>query len=497
MRVTQLAVLGWVTLGAGGLRAQEVQVPVDQAGRIQVITAELARRVGLFPEVDNLREVRLFLLPDSTFVLEITSARGDVFLRDRRPLSAAEAAEFRRDFTARITARAPTAVLDQGGRTKLLVGSMVLGLGYYGWATAAAFDPDDSQTAVALYMLTAGGTFILPFLATRTKSVPDAVASMALWGATRGPLHGLLASELGDADKDKTKFAWTVAVGAAEGIAGGVAARSLGMTSGRAELTGVGGDIGLGVGFGIADQLKLDERFRYQIVQYPGFPRDSYPVNDRTLQSAVMLAGSGLGLAGGYLLGGTEEWTRGDAVVFRNVTLLGSLTGVAVGDFIHQPRLITQLDPFSGTSYSYYEDEFSRTHSAAGLIGTAAGMVLGRALVTGRNFTTSQETLLSLSPLAGGLIGLGLAYVATPERAYNYDPNQPYRDPNDHSELYLSASAIGAAAGFAALYPAMAKHARGATVGSNLQFSVNPLAAAHLAGGRPGRVPLASLHYRF
>lgn len=424
-----LAILGLVLLGARGLPAQEIQVPVDQAGRIQVITAELARRVGLFAEVEAFREARLFQLPDGNFLLEVTSRPSNQLRRERRPLSAAEAAEFRRDLTARISARAPTAVLDQGGRTKLLVGSMVLGLGYYGWATAAAFDPDDSQTAVALYMLTAGGTFVLPFLATKTKAVPDAVASMALWAAMRGPVHGLLVSELGDAEQDKTKFAWSVVMGAAEGIAGGVAARSLGMTSGRAELTGVGGDIGLGVGFGIADQLNLDER--YKTVSLPDGMGGSYAyqTNDRTLQSAVLLAGSGLGLAGGYLLGATEEWTRGDAVIFRNVTAMGALAGIAVGDIIHQPRLITQSDPFSGTTSSYYEDKFSRTHSAAGLIGTAAGMVLGRALVTGRNFTTSQGTLLSLSPLAGGLIGLGLAYVATPEKAYNYDPNQPYRDP--------------------------------------------------------------------
>lgn len=243
--------------------------------------------------------------------------------------------------------------------------------------------------------------------------------------------------------------------------------------------------------------LNLDERFKYVTVSYPGLPRDSYPVNDRTLQSAVMLAGSGLGLWGGYLLGGTDIWTRGDAVVFRNVALLGGLTGLAVGDIIQQPRVITQTDPYSGSTYSYVEDNFSRTHSAAGLIGTAAGVVLGRALVTGRNFTTSQGTLLSLSPLAGGLVGLGIAYVATPERPYNYDPAVPYRDPKDHSELYLTMSALGAGAGFAALYPAMARQARGQTLGTNLQFSVNPLAAAQFLGGSRDRIPLGSVHYRF
>ena len=499
MRVTRwLAVLAMLALG-GGLRAQETQVPVDDAGRIQVITAELARRLGMFGEVEAFREARLFQLPDGTFLLEVTSGRGDQLRRDRRPLSATDAAAFRRDLTARVTARAPTAVLDQTGRVKLLVGSMVLGLGYYGWATAAAFDPRDDQTAVALYMLTAAGSFFVPFLATRAHAVPEAVATMALWGATRGPIHGLLGSELGDAEKDKTKFAWTVVLGAGEAVAGGVAARSLAMTPGRAELTGAGGDIGLGVGFAVADLLKLDERSKSVTVRDPFSGTYTYEVADRTLQSAVMLSGAGLGLAGGYLLGSTEEWTRGDASIFRNVTAIGALTGLAVGDIIHRPRLITQTftDPVSGAtqSSSYYEDEFSSPHSAGGLIGAAAGAVLGRALVTRRNFTTAQGTFLTLAPLAGGLLGLGLAYVATPDRPYN--PGEPYRDPNDHSELYLTASALGAGAGFAALYPAMARQARGATLGSNLQFSVNPLAAAQVLGGSRGPVPLASFNYRF
>src|SRR3990170_2312686 len=92
MRVTRwLAVPAMLALG-GGLRAQETQVPVDDAGRIQVITAELARRLGMFGEVEAFREARLFQLPDGTFLLEVTSGRGDQLRRDRRPLSATDAA---------------------------------------------------------------------------------------------------------------------------------------------------------------------------------------------------------------------------------------------------------------------------------------------------------------------------------------------------------------------------------------------------------------------
>jgi hypothetical protein len=498
MRARLLVAALALALGAAGLPAQEVQVPADQAGQIRVITAELARRLGLFAEVEAFREARLFRLPDGNYLLEITSGSGNQLRRERQPLSADEAAEFRRDLTARITARAPTAMLDQGGRTKLLVGSMVLGLGYYGWATAMAFDPDDSQTAVAIYMLTAGGSFLLPYLATQKTAVPDAAATMSLWGAMRGPIHGYLTSELGGAETDKTKFAWSVLIGATEAIVGGVAARGLGMTAGRAELTGAGGDIGLGVGYAAANLLKVDGGYTTESHPYGSY---TFWQSDRKSQSAVMLLGSGLGLAGAYLLGGTEEWTRGDAAVFRNAAAIGALAGIAVGDIIHQPRLVTQsyTDPETGSSSSdsYYHDRFSPPHSAGGLIGAAAGAVLGRALATGRNFSTSQGTFLTLAPLAGGLLGLGIAYVATPERQFVYDPSRPYRDPNDHSELYLTMSALGAGAGFAAMYPAMAKQARAASVESHLQLSLNPLAAAQIVGRSRAVVPLASVNYRF
>ena len=470
---------------------------MDAAGRIEVITAELARRLGLFADIAGLREALLFRLPDSTFVLELTSAAPQGRLRrERRPLSVAEASEFRHDVTARIAARARTAGLDQSGRTKLLASSTVLGLGYYGWATAMAFDPNDDRATVAVYMLTAAGSFFVPFLATRSRAVPDAVATMAFWGATRGAIHGALAAELGGSPQDKTRFGWSVTVGATEAVIGGVAAHALGMTSGRAELTGVGGDIGLGVGWGIADLLRLNERYDSGTVSGP-FGGYTYSVNDRTLQETVTLAGSGLGLAGGYLLGGTEEWTRGDATVFRNVTGIGALAGIALGDLIQKPRVITEVIP-GGPTYSYVDDGFSRTHTAAGLAGAAFGIVLGRALVTRRNFTTSQGTLLTLSPLAGGLLGLGIAYLATPERPTAYDPMAPYQDSNDHSELYLTVSALGAAAGFAALYPAMARQSSAPPApDANLRFSVNPLAPAQILGGSRARIVLGSVQYRF
>src|SRR6185295_10082406 len=79
----------------GVLAAQEVQVPLDEAGRLEMITPELARKLDLFTDVAGFREARLFRVSDSSYVLEVTSGDRAGLRRDRRPLSAAEAAAFR------------------------------------------------------------------------------------------------------------------------------------------------------------------------------------------------------------------------------------------------------------------------------------------------------------------------------------------------------------------------------------------------------------------
>jgi hypothetical protein len=58
-------------------------------------------------------------------------------------------------------------------------------------------------------------------------------------------------------------------------------------------------------------------------------------------------------------------------------------------------------------------------------------------------------------------------------------------------------SALGAAAGFAALYPAMARQSSPARRGAQLRFSVNPLAPAQLLAGSRARIVLGSAQYRF
>jgi hypothetical protein len=179
----------------------------------------------------------------------------------------------------------------------------------------------------------------------------------------------------------------------------------------------------------------------------------------------------------------------------RDVTVIGAIAGLAAGDLVQQPKLVAVQYPDGSTS-TRLEDSYSRTHTAGALLGGAAGAFLGQRLVTGRNFATGQGTLLSLSSAAGALVGLGLAYVATPGRPSTCT-QPPCQDPNDHSELYLAATALGAGAGFAALYPSLARQAKGQQTESQIQLSLNPLALAALMAGPGGSLPLGALSLRF
>ncbi len=66
-RMKRLRFAGWLAallLWAGAARAQEVLVPLDERGRVEVVDAALAARLGLFAdEYPGFREARLFRRP--------------------------------------------------------------------------------------------------------------------------------------------------------------------------------------------------------------------------------------------------------------------------------------------------------------------------------------------------------------------------------------------------------------------------------------------------
>ena len=455
MRAHLLPVLGLLAgLFAGaprGAPAQEVQVPIDEDGKLLVITAELERKLGLFTEYASFREARLFQLSDTSFVLEVTHEPAGRLTRVRVPLSLAAVQAFRGRVSARLRETAPEAALDQSGRTKLLVWTTVLSLLYYGPAVPVTLGVDDPQEAVGLYMLSAGTGFFAPFLATKRIPVTEAGAVLGTYGATRGIIHGALATYLFDSDPEDGGFAGASLIGGvAEGIAGFAAANADRMTAGTAELVGIGSDVGLGLGLGAA--------------HLAGFFDDDpfYCCRTYTAAVATALLSTAGGLGVGYALSRTEQYTRGDAFLLRNAGILGAHVGLAMAD---------ALNP---------NGDQGKLYSALAMTGGTVGLIAGQRLVHGRDFTTAQGTFTTLGQIAGGLAGLGVGYLTSSENG-------------DNSTVLLAASAIGAGVGYGLMYHSFARQAKVGIRPDQLDVLVDPLALVR----RDGSLPAVRVSYRF
>ncbi len=385
---------------AGAARGQESLVPIDETGRLDRIDVRLEQRLQLFPDYPEFREARLFRLADSSFVLEIEYGPEGRLSRVRLPMTASDVESLRRKVTETVAARAPMAVRDRSGRKKLIVNSMILSLGYYGWACPATFEIENGSQAGGLYLLTAGTTMILPIVLTRNRDVSEASATLAWFGATRGIVHGaMLGLLLSNGDEDGRQVltaSWVTSM--AEGVIGYAIADRTRMTAGHAEMIGAGGDAGILIGTAAIG-----------VTQAKG-----------NGGAGLVLAGGGLGLASGHRLAADGRFTTGDAYLFRGAGTLGALLGVTV---------FSALDPNRNEG---------RIGSACAMAGGIAGLAYGTHLARKTSLTGSEGVMMNVGMLGGGLLGVGIMVLA---------------NPSDDSGLpYLLAASAGATAGFAITY---------------------------------------------
>jgi hypothetical protein len=437
-------------------RTQEVLVPLDEEGNLNEVDASLNRELKLFTEYENFHEARLFQINDSTYVLEIFYKPGISMYKDRISLSASEVGEFRKQVSDRIAMNVPRKMLDQEGRTELLVGTLALSLGYYGWAVPAAFGVDDPKVSVALYMLTSGGSFFAPFMVTRNMAITHGQATFGLYGGTRGIAHGVCLglAAFGEDSAARIPIASGVVMSMAEAIAGFRLAGKANMSAGKAEVIGVGGDFGLGLGLGAA---YLADFFEEDDVQF------------RSIGGSALL-GSGLGLIAGSWLSNRQHYTQGDANVLRAAGFLGAYMPLPIVDV---------TDP-----------ENDKAYPAASMAGAVLGLGMGDMLVRGKDFSTGQGRLITFSEFAGGLVGLGCAYLFSSEDG-------------DNNTLFLSASSVGAAAGFFFMYRSFAGDARVDEPGSSLNINFTPEGMLTLAMGgnskylTEGHIPIVRVDFRF
>jgi len=394
-----LALAGLVLVAAAAVLASDVQVPLDLTGKTTQIDRALEKKLGLFPDTPGFLEARMFRLEDGTFMLEISRESRMEVLRDRIPMSATTAGEFRARVSDTISRLSPQTALDQKGRSRLINGIRILSIVYYGPALPGSFNIQNGTVAGGMYFLTAGTGFFVPLWLTKSRPVPEGPAELALYGGYNGIAHAFLlnASVMGMENiHGRTAVAESLILSLGEMYCLFGLADRYGISGGQGRAMMVASEFGLVGGLGAAFLAGTGER-----------TSRAYGI--------AGLAGSAGGLWAGHYLAGRRNYSLGDASLLQVTGGLGAFIPIAL------------LKSFGVNG--------SKELVAAGLTGAVSGFSLGDWLASDRDLTEGQTFLLGLGTASGGLLGLGIAYVARPN-----DPNQ---------RLFFAASGVGAAAGLA------------------------------------------------
>ena len=438
-----LLVIFFVLL-CGRAVAQEVQVPFDSAGTIQVINQDLEKKLDLFTAYPHFEEARLFQEPDSSYSVEITSDSSGRTLRGHLRWSLSDKRDAERRIRNMLFESRSENGLDQEGRTSLLISSVVLSLAGYGTLIPVAFNMTNAEQIAGTDLLMAGGSFLLASTLTAHEEVTDNEASLAATGGVLGLGHGwLLTFLIGGVNANyHTAAGISTVTSIGEFLGGYYIARNLRMTGGTASVIGMGGLFGAFDGFGLS------------IAVLPSNP----PNSAVSLMTGLSLAGSVGGYYAGYLLAMDHPYSDGDAtVLWLGATLGGviplvNLLEANVNDHVTLPLL-----------------------SIAGSIAATAAL---HQATRSTNFTSSQAFNIVLATTAGGLALAGISLIA-----------------KGSEQTSVALASIGAVGGFCLAFATTHTTQRVSKTTGSLNIQLNPTAllASHVA--RP--VPLAGLSYTF
>ncbi|MCU0424926.1 MAG: hypothetical protein MUF71_04795 [Candidatus Kapabacteria bacterium] len=424
--------------------AGEIQSPFDKDGKLWIITEEMERQYGFFPQYRNVIDARLFQLPDSTFVLELLQMIGSASENTRIRLSLADLIDLRNRvsdalqrgqlssgggglFGANFARPLDERILNDVEKLSLVLSATALGLSYGFLSDAFLFNSGVSNP------------LFTPAFGTMTIAAPIAFGAGALWavnqpwftrssslmmfnGLTSGFLHGA-AGYLLFADQNRLEGR-TIGVSGLLGsvIEAGATLRlpealnlSYGQTSmmvnmgGSTFLTGAMASIALGA-FSIDSRGNLSpDALRW------------------TALSSLATSAGGYFL--GYHLGQTQHIAPGDDIVFENPAGFLSLIPVSLAF----PSFLNQTAP----------PDF-RLLAGATIGAQALGYLLGHALIQNKDFSFDQGRQINQFASLGATLGLIPLYAGFRSDIFAYAP---------------LLSAAGGAVGFAIGYFGTAKQA--------------------------------------
>lgn len=455
--------------------AQEKQVAFFPEQEIMTIDRNYAKKMSFFTEYDDFVEASLFYTTENTYALEIFYELNDSLYKDRKILTLREKEQYLDDMLLQYAEQVagssrsgdPAAndstatgirVLNQKGRSTMLVMNTIAGLGYYGYALPMTLQVEDEKAIVGLYMLAAGASFYIPYRITQHLDVTLAQASLNFYGISRGVMHGLFLGELLSKDPSfndyfpediyNQPYYWTqpdylqaekdydaavdrrtstlLGLGMVGSIAGGITGFNLAQKwnydGGSTSIFQMWGDLGTISGLLLADLFNFYER--------------------KELDAAfgTALTTSFLGMAGGKFFGDSRNYTLGDAIVYRSAFAMSTLP------------LLTVVD--------YFDPEDETPYTVAGLAGIAAGGYFGWRVTRDLDFDTNDGVFIALGELAGGLLGLGVGYLVAPD---------------SESEILLTSATLGALAGYGLMYSGLKKNALTLRSGVDLDLRLNPM----------------------
>jgi hypothetical protein len=433
-------------LSFGKVFAQEVQVPFDSAGKLEVITEDIENHLQLFTNYPHFHEARLFKLTDSTFIVEVSSLSDDGKLsRNREPKTKQEVLALQHQVAEVASERSPSILLDQSSRSKFLVWETLLSVGVYAPSLLAALNTSDFSVGSGIELVVGGIGFFVPYLLTEKISMSDGQSSLALGGAFLGYGHGALIDLLvTNGSPGNEIFLVSTLTSISETAIGYSVAKAWNLSEGKSDMIRYGGFFGAVQGAGLGILINPDP--------------------SSNLIAGMTLLGSAGGFVAGTLLANDENYTRGNA----STVLTAGIYGTYILPLLYGSIIATAPTFFFSNTTTV--SSFERQFSLAAMIGNAGGIFLAHSLMRSRHFSTSEGNYMILGTSAGFYIGEGLALIATSKSSFS----------NSTSVWSVTAPIIlGTAAGFGIMLAIIGKGSgEERTTGWNMNINPGALMGA-------------------
>jgi hypothetical protein len=428
MKIKQLfLMLAIVVISSSNLFAQGEAISF--CDKVEIIDADLEDKLNLFTEYEGFQQASISKEGTDKYILEIIYKPNKVTKVERKSFTQVELDAFcskiiiSKDLEKRMS-------INQDGRRELLISSTVSGLGFYGTVLPLALGIDDDRGVIASYLLIGGGSFFVPFLATRNKEVTKPMARAYSIGTGSGIGHGFLVAGLvatNSNDFESGLLLIPVAMGLGESIGFMAVTKKYDLSLPNVNMIASGSVWGAGWGGSLG------------LIGSNG--------NDN---GSIALSSTLIGSVAGMYLGHkvynrTVDMTDGDVTVMNSYGTLGLLTGATLAD------LALDIGDDNGGKI------FLGSITAASIGGMAYGLYRTKNF----NYTAAEGAYIGLSEIAGGLVGLGVGFLI---------------DSDFSSETIFVSSAVGATAGLLLVDNYIRKRSlkMNTSIG-NLDFGFNPM----------------------